>query len=113
MDILACRPALGWATLHNSTCNFTPHNSNCNCSSLDTRRGAVGCDAYNLVVTIPEEIKDMSSLEVDVSSLKAEVKSTKTKLALNLAWPEEINADIAKATFSKKKRTLTILAPVI
>lgn len=74
---------------------------------------ALGCDAYSLVVTMPDEIQDMGSVEVEVSALKAEVQSTVSNRALNLAWPSEINADIAKAKFSKKKRTLTITAPII
>ena len=62
---------------------------------------------------MPDEIEDMGCVEVEVSALKAEVQSTVSNRALNLAWPSEINADIAKAKFSKKKRTLTITAPII
>ena len=34
-------------------------------------------------------------------------------MALNLAWPSEVVADVAKAKFNKKKRTLTIVAPIV
>eukprot|EP00283_Hemiselmis_rufescens_P004792 CAMPEP_0173425082 /NCGR_PEP_ID=MMETSP1357-20121228/4876_1 /TAXON_ID=77926 /ORGANISM="Hemiselmis rufescens, Strain PCC563" /LENGTH=249 /DNA_ID=CAMNT_0014388455 /DNA_START=166 /DNA_END=915 /DNA_ORIENTATION=+ len=72
----------------------------------------LGGEAYSLVVSMPEEVEDMSAVDVEVSALKVEVEVTGTKLALNLAWPKEVDADAAKAKFSKKKRTLTILAPL-
>uniref|UniRef100_A0A6T8M176 PIH1D1/2/3 CS-like domain-containing protein n=2 Tax=Hemiselmis andersenii TaxID=464988 RepID=A0A6T8M176_HEMAN len=72
----------------------------------------LGGEAYSLSVSMPEEVEDMSMVDVEVSALKVEVEVTGTKLALNLAWPKEVDADAAKAKFSKKKRTLTILAPL-
>lgn len=62
---------------------------------------------------MPDGVEDLSAVDVEVSSLKAEVTILSSKLALNLAWPAEIDADLAKAKFSKKKRTLTIIAPVL
>jgi hypothetical protein len=55
----------------------------------------------------------MSNVDVEISALKVEVTIASSSHALNLGWPKEVDADLAKAKFSKKTRQLTILAPVV
>ncbi len=55
----------------------------------------------------------MSNVDVEISALKVEVKCTSSMHVLNLAWPGEVDADLAKAKFSKKTRQLTVLAPLV